>query len=200
MDHYITGSTIKSLREKMGLTQAELAQKLCVSDKAVSKWETGRGLPDITLIEPLAGALNISVIELLSGENVTNKNRSCNMKRARVYVCPVCGNVITAAGEAVISCCGITLPALEAEEPDEAHTIRIEYIDGEYHVLVAHDMSKTHYISFLAYVTDGTFEMVKLYPEGSAEARFCMRGRGIIYAYCNQHGLVKAAVSPQAKT
>lgn len=196
MNNYITGATIRRLREKLGLTQVNLAHKLSVSDKTISKWETGKGLPDISMIEPLANALNISVIELLSGDYVSNANRSCNMKRSKVYVCPVCGNVIRSTGEAVISCCGITLPALEAEEADEHHPIQVDYIDGEYHVVVKHDMSKRHYISFIAYVTDASFEMVKLYPEGNAEARFCMRGRGVVYFYCNQHGLMKVDVQP----
>lgn len=197
MNHYITGTTIKRLREAAGMTQAELAEKLCVSDKAISKWETAKGLPDITLIEPLAAALRISVIELLSGDCVTNANRSCNMKRSRFYVCPICGNVIHTTGEAVISCCGITLPALEAEEADDGHALQVEYADSEYHVTLDHPMSKTHFISFIAYVTDGSFEMVKLYPEGSAEARFFSRGRGEMYCCCNQHGLMKLRVQPR---
>lgn len=197
MDHYITGATIKRLREAAGLTQAELALQLCVSDKTISKWETAKGLPDISLIEPLANALKISVIELLSGECVTNANRSCNMKRSKLYVCPICGNVIHTTGGAVTSCCGITLPALEAEAPDEQHALQVEYADSEYYVSMQHPMSKTHYISFIAYVTDGRFEVVKLYPEGSAEARFLSRGRGEIYWYCNQHGLMKMRVQPQ---
>lgn len=194
MNHYITGSTIRRLREDAGMTQAELALQLCVSDKAVSKWENGRGLPDITLIEPLAAALKISVIELLSGECITNLNRACNMKRSRFYVCPICGNVIHATGEAVISCCGVTLPVLEAEEPDEEHAVNIEYTDGEYYVTLAHSMTKTHYISFIAYVTDGCFDMKKLYPEGNAEARFILRGSAEIYWLCNQHGLMRTRI------
>ena len=92
----------------------------------------------------------------------------------------------------MVSCCGITLPALEAEEPDEQHLLQAEVMDGEYHVFLNHPMTKDHYISFLAYVTDSSFELVKLYPEGSAEARFTARSRhGYIYAYCNRHGLVK---------
>ena len=199
MNHYVTGGTIRRLREEAGKTQAELAAKLCVSDKTVSKWETGRGLPDITLLEPLAAALNISVIELLSGECVANVNRAANMKRSKIYVCPVCGNVIHAAGSTVISCCGVTLPPLEAEEPDGGHELQVEYSDGEYYVTLMHPMSKTHYVSFIAYVTDGSFDMVKLYPEGGAEARFSARGRGEILALCNQHGLIKASVPPHRK-
>ena len=75
IDNYITGVQIKSLRERKKMTQEELAQKINVTSKAVSKWETGRGFPDISLIENLAGALGISVIELLSGDCITNKNR-----------------------------------------------------------------------------------------------------------------------------
>ena len=56
MQSYVTGEVIRSLREKRRLTQRDLAQRLNVSDKTISKWETGRGLPDITLLEPLAGA------------------------------------------------------------------------------------------------------------------------------------------------
>ena len=114
MDNYVTGAAIRSLREIKGMTQEELAARIHVSAKAVSKWETGKGFPDVSLLEPLATALGLSVIELLSGCTVRNRNLSANMLRSRLYVCPVCGNIIRAAGEAVISCCGITLPPLEA--------------------------------------------------------------------------------------
>ena len=114
MDKYVTGAVIRKLRENKKMTQEELAEKIFVSSKAVSKWETGQGFPDISLLEPLAKALNISVIELLSGEDIRNQNRSFNMAKGKFYVCPVCGNVIRSTGEAVVSCCGITLPPLEA--------------------------------------------------------------------------------------
>ena len=110
MDNYVTGTAIRTLREKQHLTQAQLAEQINVSDKTVSKWETGRGFPDISLLEPLAAALRVSVPELLSGEQVINVNRAANMRRSRLYVCPVCGNVLHAAGSAMISCCGVTLP------------------------------------------------------------------------------------------
>ena len=119
MDQYVTGEIIRKLREEKKMTQAELAEKLSVSDKTVSKWENGRGYPDITLIEPIAQALGISMIELLSGSNIVNENRNANMLRTKWYVCPVCGNVVNATGEAVISCCGITLPAFDMVEADD---------------------------------------------------------------------------------
>lgn len=190
MDHYVTGTAIKALREKQGMTQAELAAKLNITDKAVSKWETGRGFPDLSLLEPLAKALRVSVPELLSGQVIVNGNRAGNLLRSRLYVCPVCGNVIFAKGDSVISCCGIALPALEAEEPDDTHRAIVEKMENEYFVSIPHDMSKTHFISFIACVTMDRFEMKALYPEGNAEARFFPRSRmGRLYFYCSHHGL-----------
>lgn len=146
MDRYVTGAVIRRFREERKMTQAALAEKLNVSDKAVSKWETGRGYPDITLVEPIAQALGISVLELLSGNGVTNRNRSFNMRKARMYVCPICGNALWAAGEAVVVCCGLTLIPLEAEEPDGEHALETEIVEDEYFVRVPHEMTKTHYI------------------------------------------------------
>lgn len=194
MDRYITGSVIRRLRESKNMTQEGLAQELHVSSKAISKWETGQGLPDISLLEPLAQALGISVIELFSGEDVRNQNRAANMLRERFYVCPVCGNVIQASGEAVISCCGIALPPLEAEDPDEQHLIRIEEVEDEYFVTVEHPMTKAHYLSFFAALSDQGVQLIKLYPEGSAEARFKRNRVKWILAYCNHHGLFKVKV------
>ena len=189
MDRYVTGAVIRALREDWKMTQEQLAEKIHVSGKAVSKWETGQGFSDVSLLEPLSAALGISVIELLSGADIRNRNRAGNMKRSRFYVCPVCGNAVLAAGEAVISCCGITLPPLEAEEPDAAHPIHVEPVEDEYFVSVPHPMTKEHHISFLAAVSDQGIQFVKLYPEGSAEARFKIDRVASVYAYCNRHGL-----------
>ncbi len=194
MNQYVTGAMIKCLREKKGLTQQQLAEKLAVSDKAISRWETGRGYPDISLIEPLAGALGVSIIELFSGENVTNRNRGFNMLRMKLYVCPICGNVVQATGEAVVSCCGIVLPPLEAEPEDDAHRLSIERVDDEYYVTIAHEMSKAHYISFMMAMRDNGCEIVKLYPEGSAEARFRVSRTKWLYCCCNRHGLFRVPV------
>jgi len=174
------------------MTQQQLAAKINVSEKAVSKWETGRGYPDISLIEPLSEALGVSVIELFSGSDVVNTNRSANYQRLRFYVCPVCGNVIESTGEAVVSCCGITLPPLEPEDAGDAHRLAVERSDGEYYVSIPHEMTKTHYISFIAAVRDNGIGLTKLYPEGCAEARFPIaRTRYFLY-YCNRHGLFRA--------
>ena len=194
MDTYITGAVVKTLRERKGLTQAQLAGILGVSSKAVSKWETAKGLPDITLIEPLAKALGVSVMELLSGDPVINRNTSSNILRSRFYVCPVCGNIVRTVGDAVVSCCGITLPPLEAEEPDEDHRITVESVEDEHFITVHHPMTKGHFISFIAHLTSGRVQFIKLYPEGNAETRLNLRGRGYLYIYCNKHGLMKMKV------
>ena len=191
MNNYITGKIIKELREKQNLTQMELGDIIGVSDKTISKWETGKGLPDIALIEPLASALKVSVIEFMNGEYVTNNNKSGNMLKSKFSVCPICGNIIHSMGENINSCCGINLPVLEAELENEKHIIKCETIENENFISINHDMNKEHYISFVAYVTTDRCEIVKLYPEQNAETRFLKRGKGIIYAYCNRDGLIK---------
>lgn len=205
MASYISGASIRALRERAGMTQRHLADRLGITDKAVSKWETDRGLPDITLVEPLACALGVSVAELLSGEQIVNANRAGNLLRAKFYVCPLCGNVIHATGEASISCCGIALLVLEVENavdgripaaPENAaaadpsvHLPQVEVADGEVYLTMEHPMGKDHFISFMAYVTTDQVFFRKLYPEQTADARFPYRGLGIIFAYCNRHGL-----------
>ena len=191
MNIYVTGATIRQLREGRNMTQSDLADLIGVSSKAISKWETGKGLPDISLLQPLAQALGISLIELMNGEHIINRNVSANMLRCKFYVCPVCGNVIHCLGNAVVSCCGITLPALDPEEADDAHLLTIENVEDEHFITVHHPMTKDHYISFVAHVTSDRLQMVKLYPEGNAETRLQLRGRGYIYYYCNQHGLFR---------
>lgn len=194
MNTYVTGAAIKALREARKLTQADLAQMIGVSSKTVSKWETAKGLPDISLLQPLAQALGISVIELMNGQHITNKNLSANMLKGKFYVCPVCGNVVHTMGDAVVSCCGITLPVLEAEKDDTEHLIALEKVEDEQFVTIHHPMTKEHFISFLAYVTADRLQMVKFYPEGNAETRLQLRGRGYLYYYCNQHGLFKKKI------
>jgi len=195
MNTYVTGTTIRQLREARNLTQAELAEKIGVSSKTISKWETAKGLPDISLLQPLAQALGISVIELMNGEHITNKNISANMLRSKFYVCPICGNVIHCFGSTVVCCCGITLPALEAEEADDDHAITIEAVEDEHFITVHHPMTKQHSISFVAFVTSDRLQMVKFYPEGNAQTRLQLRGMGDLYYYCNRHGLFKKEIN-----
>ena len=191
---YINGKIIKELREGKKLTQKQLGELISVSDKTVSKWETEKGLPDITLLEPLASALGVSVAELISGENIVNKNRGGNIRKAKFYVCPVCGNIIVSMGEGAFSCCGINLPLLIPEETDAEHPFEIERPEGDIFVRFAHPMTKEHYISFAAYITYSGITVRKLYPEQEAEVRFTFSGRGKILFFCNKDGLFEFSV------
>ncbi len=196
MSELIRGETIKALREKRHLTQKQVADRVLVSDKTISKWETGRGLPDITLLEPLARALGTSVAELLSGRCIENRNRAANLLRGSFYVCPLCGNVLFSVGQGAYSCCGITLPPQEAEPEDEAHRFRVEAVEGDLYVTLDHPMEREHYLSLIAYGTQDQLLLRKLYPEQNGEARFPRIGSGVLYAYCNRHGLYRRRVEP----
>ena len=189
MNPYVTGNVIKELREQCQLTQAQLAEKLGVSDKTVSKWETAKGYPDISLLEPIAKELGVSITELVTGNAVCNVNISANMMRSKFYICPICGNIIHSMGEAVIQCHGVLLTPCEAEETDEKHMIFVERVEDEYYIRIDHDMTKQHYISFIAAVSSNIIQMIKLYPEGNAEARVKINGVKKILFYCNRDGL-----------
>ena len=181
------GVSNSNLVKETGLLS--VVEKLCVSDKTVSKWETAKGYPDISLLEPIAKILGVSITELITGNAVNNVNVSANMLRSNFYVCPVCGNVIHSMGEAVIHCHGILLSPCQAEETNEKHMIFIEKVEDEYYVRIEHDMTKRHYISFIAALSSDKIQMVKLYPEGNAEARVKINGVKKILFYCNRDGL-----------
>ncbi len=183
------GRKIKELRERKGMTQLELASLLNLSDRTISKWETGRGYPDITFMEKIAAVFAISVGELLSGAEISNRNISGNMLRASFYVCPVCGNCIVSTGEASISCHGIALKKLEKNPVDEEHSASLEVVEDEYFVSIHHPMTKEKYISFIVALSSDRVQMVKLYPEGNAEGRVKMNGVREILFYSNTDGL-----------
>ena len=196
MATYLSPDTIRRLREARSLTQRALAEAIGVTDKAVSKWETGRGLPDISLVEPLAQALGVSVAELLTGDVRANTNRSANVQRAVFYVCPLCGNVVFALGEGSFSCCGSQMLPQQAEDAaeDPAHAPHVERIENDWFISVDHPMDKAHYLSFMALVTYDGVTIRKLYPEQAAEARFPDACPGQLYLFCNRHGLFRTRV------
>jgi desulfoferrodoxin (superoxide reductase-like protein) len=105
--------------------------------------------------------------------------------------------VINNTGDAEISCCGRKLSPLEAKKADEMHIATVEDSEGEYYITFNHEMSKTHYISFVAYATSDRILLVKLYPEQTAAVRLPkINGAGlqqkysaILYYYCSRHGL-----------
>lgn len=192
MNQYVTGAVIRELRKEHRMTQSQLAEKLNVTDKTISKWETGKGYPDITLLGPIADTFGISVTELISGSKVRNRNVSASMLRSRVYICPVCGNIIHAMGEVVVQCHGVQLMPAEPEKADELHQAVIERVEDEYYVRIEHEMTKAHHISFIAAVSPDRLQLVRLYPEGNAETRVKISGVQTILFYCNRDGLFAA--------
>jgi transcriptional regulator with XRE-family HTH domain len=191
MDCSKTGKLILSLRKEKGMTQKVLADAMNISDRTISKWERGIGCPDVSLLHELSNILGVNIEKLLLGDLEPNEAHGGNMKKIKFYVCPTCGNSLCSTGEAEISCCGRKIQPLAAQPEDLDHDIIISEFDGEYHLTMEHEMTKQHYISFIAYVTYDKVLFMKLYPEQSAEIRFPKMYGGDIYLYCSKHGLMK---------
>ena len=188
------GSLIFQLRKEKNLTQKQLGEKLGLSDKTISKWERSLGCPDISLLRDISKIFNVNIEKILLGDLQENDINGGNMKRIKFYVCPNCGNVINSTGDGDFSCCGRKLEALVPKVMDENHSINIEEVENDYYVEINHEMTKDHFISFVAYVTYDRVLLIKLYPEQSPTVRFprlCGKfERGKFYMYCNQHGLL----------
>ena len=188
------GNLILQLRKEKNLTQKQLGEKLGLSDKTISKWERGLGCPDISLLRDISKIFNVDIEKILLGDLQESDINGGNMKRIKFYVCPNCGNVINSTGDGDFSCCGRKLEALVPKVMDENHSINIEEVENDYYIEINHEMTKEHFISFVAYVTYDRVLLIKLYPEQSPTVRFprlCGKfERGKFYMYCNQHGLL----------
>lgn len=189
MDNGKIGELIHRLRRERGLTQLQLAESLGVSDKAVSKWERGLGCPELSLLPELAEALEVDMGKLLSGELAANDRVSGNVNRVRFWVCPSCGNVVTALTDTGVSCCGKRLRPLTARKADEEHSLTVQRIETEHFVSSGHPMEKEHHIAFLALVKDDSLLLRKLYPEWELQTRLPFWGHSRLYFYCTEHGL-----------
>lgn len=192
MDQTKTGGLIRALRTQKGLTQKALAEAIGVGDKAVSKWERGLGCPDVSLLPELSRVLGVGLETLLSGSLDANDQERGNMKKLNFYVCPDCGNLITAATEVGVSCCGRTLLPLEPQKSEEP--LSVEKIDDSWFVSSSHPMTKDHYVSFVALLTGDTLFLRRLYPEWDLQTRIPAFGHGILLWYCTQHGLFRQII------
>ncbi len=190
MDQIKTGELIKQLRTQLGLTQKQLAQRINVSDKAVSKWECGNGCPDVSLLGELAEVLGTDIQVLLTGEIDKNESEKGDMKKLKFYICKECGNIITATGDASVTCCGSKLCALEPRKAGPSEQLDIQDIGGEWYITSNHEMTKQHYISFVAYVSDSSVMIFRQYPEWSIQIHLPMYRYGRLVWYCSRCGLV----------
>ena len=189
MDHTKIGKLIYTLRKEKGLTQLQLAEAMHISDKTVSKWERGLGCPDVSLLCELSKILNVDLSELLRGQLTSNDILGGSMKRIKFYVCPNCGNILTALSDTAISCCGKKLLPLELKKANAADRLSVEIIENEFFISANHEMTKEHYISFVALITDDTLILRKQYPEWDLQARIPFFAHGQLVWYCTRHGL-----------
>ena len=189
------GALLFRLRKEKGLTQKQVADRMNLSDKTISKWERGLGCPDVSLLEELSNLFESNIEKILNGNLKPNALDSGNFRRLKFYVCPVCGNVITNTGNAEISCCGRRLSPLAVRPADNEHRATVEDADGEFYVTFHHEMGKDYYISFVAFVTNEKLLLVKLYPEQEVSVRLPKIGplqhkySTRFYYYCSRHGL-----------
>lgn len=183
------GKLLCDLRKAKGMTQKQVAEKLGVLPKTVSKWETGHGFPDTSLLADLSKILGVSIDTLLSGALSPNAEEVGNFRKIRLYVCPHCGSIMHGMGECQISCCGKQLAPLKASEDNTGHEISVERIENDFYITFDHEMTKEHYISFVSYVSCDRVLTVKLYPEQDSSARFPILYGGKFYYYCSRHGL-----------
>ena len=199
MDQIKTGALIRRFRTELGLTQKQLAERVGVSDKAVSKWECGSGCPDVSLLTSLADVFGTDIHVLLTGEIDKNESEKGDMKKLRFYVCRDCGNIITSASDAAVTCCGNKLSALEPKKADEAQQLKVEDTGGEWYITSDHEMTKEHFISFVAYVSDSSLMIFRQYPEWAVNVSLPMYRSGRIVWYCSKCGLLYQDIRPKRR-
>ncbi|MBC3900762.1 helix-turn-helix domain-containing protein [Acetobacterium malicum] len=197
MDCNKVGILLKALRREKAMTQKQVADRMHISDKTISKWERGLGCPDVSLLGELSELFEVNIEKILLGDLELNDMETGNLKRIKFYVCPNCGNVISTTGDAELSCCGRKLAPLVAKPADEKHTAVVTDDDGEYYITFDHEMSKAHFISFVAYVSTDRSLFIRLYPEQTAAVRLPKMSGGKLgkkfgsklYYYCSKEGL-----------
>lgn len=189
MDCAKIGKLIQSLRKEQQLTQQQLADRMNISDKAISKWERGLGCPDVSLLPELSGIFGVNLEELLSGELNANDLVGGNMKKLQFYVCPNCGNLLTATAAAAVSCCGKTLKPLVPQKAEETEKLSVEVIENDYFITTDHEMTKEHYIAFVALLTGDSIMLRKQYPEWNMQTNIPCFAHGMLVWYCTRHGL-----------
>lgn len=183
MDYTKIGCLIKKLRLEKGYTQKQLAEKMNLSDKTISKWERGAGLPDISVVSQLSDILGINPESVLAGDISQNNFASGNMKKTKFYVCPVCSNVTVCTGEASVVCCGRKLKELTPVKASEDEKLMVDITEDDWYISANHPMKKDDYISFVAFATSDKLQIIKQYPEWNLQCRIPKREHGNLIWY-----------------
>lgn len=189
MDCTKVGSLIAKLRKEKQLTQKELADQIGVLSKTVSKWETGKGCPDIEYWSDISNILEVDMASMMEGEIIANKQDSGNISKVLFYVCPVCNNILVSTSSASIVCCGRKLDYLPLSK--ETIEISVEEMDLDHYITFNHPMFKDNYIAFIALVKDDRILLNRLYPEQSSEIRIPINLKGTLYLYSTTKGLMQ---------
>lgn len=190
MQNNKVGNLIRKLRKEQNMTQKQLADKMNISDKAVSKWERGLGLPDISLISELTDLLGVDLQNLLAGDIVHNNVVNGNMKKTKYYVCPTCHNITLCTGSAEVTCCAKKLNNQKMIKATEGEKLIVQVIEKDWYITSNHPMTKEHYISFIALVMGDSIQIIKQYPEWNLSVRVPKRGHEMLIWYCTEHGLI----------
>lgn len=189
MDHTKIGGLIRRLRQERGMTQRQLAERMGIRDKTVSKWERGMGCPDLSLLPDLSDIFHVGLDQLLTGELDAREALGGNMKRTAFYICPDCGNVVAAMADAAVSCCGKRLEASQPQKAEGEDCLTVETVENDLFITSDHPMSKDHYITFAALLTGDSLILRKQYPEWGLQVRLPAVGHGRLLWYCSRHGL-----------
>lgn len=190
MDSRQIGGLLRALRRERDMTQAQVAAEVGVSPQAVSKWERGQGCPDVELLPALARMFGVSLAGLLAGDLAPDAMEVGNMKRVKFYVCPDCGNLLTASGGGELHCCGRRLEPLAARPADPAHAVTVQEVEEDWYITFSYPMEKGHFIRFAACAAMDRLMLVRLYPEQGGEFRMPqLRGARKLYLCCSRDGL-----------
>lgn len=189
MDCDKIGMLISQLRKDKNITQKQLADKLNISDRTISKWERGGGIPDISLLSDVADFFDITIETLLNGEILSNDFIGGNMKKARYYICKTCGNMVVSTGDVSALCCDKKMTEETPQKASDSDKLLVEEVENDWYITSNHAMTKEHYISFVSFATGSRLEIIKQYPEWNLQARIQKREHGTLYWYCTKHGL-----------
>jgi len=180
-----TGKLIYDIRTKKGLTQQQLADRINVSNKAICKWETGRGCPDITLLPELSKALEVDIQSILVGELPTRRYIGGDLKNLTFFRCADCGNLISITSPAEISCCGNKLKGINLRKegkslPDLNATV-LE-TDNQFYLTFDHPMEKGNFIAAIFAIYYDRIITIPLYPEQEPAVTISQIGGCKMYA------------------
>lgn len=189
VDQIRMGALIARLRREKRLTQLQLAEQMHISDKTISKWERGKGCPDVSMLPELSRILEVDLEGLLSGQLDANTMWRRDMKRMNFFLCPDCGNLIMALADASVSCCGKRLQAVQPQKASEAERLSVERIENDYYITAAHPMEKAHFISFVALATGDSLLLRRQFPEWELQTRIPAIAHGRLLWHCTRHGL-----------